>query len=120
MLGRITWTSTEGKCQYIVVAILHDCIYVGERWVKPADVTRVYSEKYFRQKAAECMRMFLGHEMRRRAKRDLTDTRMAINEGWGSWARFDDWKERKEWGEEVTKMRTPSIKAIMPLTWRHF
>lgn len=100
MLGRITWTSTEGKCLYILVARLsHDCTFVGgERWIKPEDVTEAYQQAYYVGKVKEAMRMFLGHETRRRAKRDLTDARMAINEMWSSWKRFDDWKERRNGG----------------------
>jgi len=93
MLGRITWTSDEGKCVYIVVAILHDSMHLGERWVKPEMVTRVYADKHFREKSAQCMRMFLGAEMRKRSKADLGDVRRCVSEGWSSFKRFDQWKE---------------------------
>lgn len=96
MLARITWTSDEGKCTYILVAILHESSFVSERWVRPVDVTRVYRQSYFIPKAREAMRLFLGGELRKRAKRDLTDTRACVSEMWSSFKRYDDWKANRE------------------------
>lgn len=97
MLARITWTATEGKCRYILVARLsHDCTFVGgERWIKPEDVVEAYSQGYYVGKVKEAMRMFLGGEMRKRAKRDITDTRRCVGELWSSFAKYDEWKRKR-------------------------
>lgn len=99
MLARITWTATEGKCRYIVVARLsHDCTFVGERWIKPEDVVEAYPQAYYVEKVKEAMRMFLGGELRKRAKRDITDTRRCVGELWSSFVKYDEWKRKRSGG----------------------
>lgn len=98
MLARMTWNGIEGKCKYIVVARLaNDCTFVGgERWVKPDDVMEAYPQGYYVGKVKAAMRLFLGDEMRKRAKRDITDVRAMVSEMWGSWEKYDGWKQERK------------------------
>jgi hypothetical protein len=58
-MGRIAGRVKDGGILYAIVIVLFDACYVGERWVKPEEITYCIT---IREKHQELMRFFMSDE----------------------------------------------------------
>lgn len=95
MLARITYAPalTGDKTSirnWLCVAVLHQGIHIGERWVNPTDVLEV---KRITKRTLDTVACFFGADLRKTSKRNITEARMCVSEGWSSLKAFRAWVE---------------------------
>lgn len=87
MIGRITWAPTLAGDKPIrnwicAVVLASDMSFVMERWIDPATVTGVYRLSDVRTR--EVVKCFLSDDLRKSAKRDVSEVRAYASELWST------------------------------------